>query len=201
MKKVNIHKTFRLKSLVTILIFCLLISLILTSCLEVKQTININKDGSGDVRLEVAVQEEWASVLIPELKSNILRKGWTLLEEKEKGGRHIVVFGGMFNEIAQLSTDHIRYTFSSEWKGFLKKSYVVEVKQLKSSDMPFPYEITIKMPGSIDETNGIKISSNKAQWYLQGLRRGTKLTIKSSAFALPDFASLKEAFKKFIMRQ
>jgi hypothetical protein len=58
MKKVNIHKTLRLKSLVTILIFCLLISLILTSCLEVKQTININKDGSADVRLEVAVQKE-----------------------------------------------------------------------------------------------------------------------------------------------
>jgi len=169
--------------------------LFLTSCLEVKQTININKDGSGDARLEVAVQKEWSSELIPKLKSDI-PKGWNLLEEKEKEGKQVIVIGRKFKEISELNDDETTYTFSSERRGFLKKFYVLEVKQLKSSDMPFPYEVTIKMPGSIDETSGNKISSNEAKWNLQGLRRGTKLTVKSSAIALPDFASLKEAFNR-----
>jgi|GEM_PF-3597582 len=175
---------------------CLLLIFIivtLSSCLEVKQTININKDGSGDATLEVAVQQEWASQLIPKLKSDS-PKGWNIIEEKKREGKHIIVFGRKFKDVSELNDDEARYTFFSERKGFLKKSYVLEIKQLKSSDMPFPYEVTIKMPGSIDETSGNKISSNEAKWNLQGLRRGTKLTVKSSALALLDFASLKEAF-------
>ncbi len=166
---------------------------LLTSCLEVKQGININKDGSGDARLEIAIQQMWAPQVVPKLKSDI-PKGWSVIEEKEKDGKHVIVLGRKFKDISELNDDENRYTFSSERKGFLKKSYVIEVKQLKSSDMPFPYEVTIKMPGSIDETDGIKIASGEVKWNLQGLRKGTELSVKSSALAMPDFASLKESF-------
>lgn len=188
----NAFKSKR-KFLKALLLLCL--PLLLTSCLEVKHGININKDGSGEARLEVAVQKEWASQLIPKLKSDI-PKGWSIVEEKEKEGKHVVIINRKFKKISELNDDEARYSFSSERKGFLKKSYILEVAQLKSSDMPFPYEITIKVPGSIDETDGSKISSGEVKWNLQGLRKGTKLSIKSSAFALPDFASLKESFNK-----
>lgn len=186
----NAFKSKR-KFLKALLLLCLTLSL--TSCLEVKQAININKDGSGDARLEVAVQQEWASQLVPKLKGD-MPKGWSIVEEKEKEGKHVVIFNRKFKDISELNDNEARYTFSSERKGFLKKSFILEVSQLKSSDMPFPYEVSIKLPGSIDETDGIKISSNEVKWNLQGLRRGTKLSVKSSAFALPDFGSLKEAF-------
>lgn len=182
-------KTFRL---LMIIFFAFLCALLLTSCLEVKQSININKDGSGDARLEVAVM---AAELIPKLKSEI-PKGWDIIEEKEKEGKHVIVFGRKFKDVSELNDDEIRYTFSSERKSFMKKAYTLDIKQIRSSDMPFPYEITVKMPGSIAETNGEKVSSNYAKWNLEGFRRGKELSVKSSAFALPDFASLKESFNK-----
>ena len=167
----------------------------LTSCVEVKQQINLYKDGSGDARLEVAVQEMWAPQVVPELKSD-MPKEWNIIEEKAKEGKQVIIIGRKFKDISELNDGETEYAFSSERKGFMKKSYNIEIKQLKSSDMPFPYEVTIKTPGSIEETNGQKISSGEVKWSLQGLRRGTELTVKSSAFAMPDFAALKDSFNK-----
>lgn len=188
----NAFKSKR-KFLKALLLLCL--SLLLTSCLEVKHGININKDGSGEARLEVAVQQEWASQLVPKLKGD-MPKGWSIVEEKEKEGKHVVIFSRKFKDISELNDNETRYSFSAERKSFLKKSYILEVSQLKSSDMPFPYEITIKVPGSIDETDGTKLSANEVRWNLQGLKKGKALSAKSSAFALPDFASLKESFNR-----
>jgi len=188
------HNILGLKSVVNgLLILCCVF--LLTSCLEVKQQLNIAKDGSGDARLEVAVQEMWASQVIPKVKSD-MPKGWNVIEEKVKEGKQVIVFSRKFKEVSELNDDETRYTFASERKGFMKRSYAIEVKQLKSSDMPFPYEVIIKIPGSIEETNGQKISSAEVKWSLQGLRSGTSLTVKSSALAMPGFASLKESFNK-----
>lgn len=180
---------------ISIIIFCFLVLITLSSCLEVKQQININKDGSGDARLEVAVQDVWAPQVVPKLKSD-MPKGWNVIEEKAKEGKQVIVLERKFKDISELNDDETSYAFSSERKGFMKKSYAIEVKYLKSSDMPFPYEVAIKTPGSIEETNGQKISSGEVKWGLQGLRRGTELTVKSSGIAMPDFASLKESFNK-----
>lgn len=182
-------KRFRILMIITLMLLCAF----LTSCLEVKQAININKDGSGDARLEIAVQKEWAPQVVPKLKGD-MPKGWNIVEEKEKDGKHVIVFGRKFKDVSELNDSETKYVLSSERKGFLKKSYSLEVKQLKSSDMPFPYEVMIELPGGIDETNGTKISSGKVKWNLQGFRRGTELSVKSSAFAMPDFASLKKSF-------
>lgn len=180
--------TVRRLMIISLIFLCIF----LTACLEVKQTININKDGSGDARLEVAVM---AAELIPKLKSE-MPKEWSIIEEKEKEGKHVIVFGRKFKEISELNDNEATYSFSSEKKGFLKKSYTLEIKQLKSSEMPFPYEISVKVPGSIDETDGTKFSSSEVKWNLQGFRRGKELSVKSSGFAMPDFASLKESFNK-----
>lgn len=184
----NIGKSIWLR----LALLCVLI-LSLTACIEVKQSISINKDGSGDAKLEVAVQQEWASQIIPKLKSD-LPKGWALLEEKQKDGKQVVVIGRQFKHIAELNDNELRYSFSIGRKGFLKKSFNLEVRQLKSSGGPFPYKISIIMPGSINETNGDKVATNTAMWNLQGFRRGTVLSVKSNAFAVPDLASLKESF-------
>lgn len=181
-------KIFRLLMIITLILLCAFI----TSCLEVKQAININRDGSGDARLEITVM---VAELIPKLKSE-MPKGWSIIEEKEKEGKHVIVFRRKFKDISELNDDESRYTFSSERKGFLKKSYALKVKQIKSSDMPFPYEITIKVPGGIDETDGTKLSSSEVKWNLKGFRRGKELSIKSSAFAMADFVSLKESFNR-----
>jgi Tol biopolymer transport system component len=190
-------------------IFLRFISLIfiaagLTSCIEVelKESLHINKDGSGETRLEILLEKsEIAQGVLTKIKHDI-PKGWNIIEEKDKDGKHVLVFGSKFNDISAFNRDKKSqatpniYTFKTDKTGLFKKSYALEVSQTNNSDMPFPYEITIKMPGKIDETNGTKVSSNEVKWNLQGFRKGTKLIVKSSAFTMPDYASLKEAFNK-----
>ena len=166
----------------------ILISFLLASCIEVKHEINLNKQGSGEARVEIAVQQEWADMIIPRLKRSIQEDpaGWNIIEERQEEGRHRIVLGKKFKSISDLNDDEFRYTLSEEGS-FLKKSYILEVEQLESSDMPFSYELTIKMPGSIDETNGIKISSNRVRWNFDGFRKGRRMVVKSSALSLPSF--------------
>lgn len=165
------------------LLVCL--SFFLSSCLEVKQEIDINKDGSGNARFEIVVQQEWAAMVIPELEKGV-SGGWKIVEKKERDGKHFIVLSRKFKDISELSDDIFNYSFSSERKSFLKKYYTLEIKQIKSSDISFPYEIIIKVPGEIIETNGLKIAPNKAKWSLYGLNQGRKIVVKSSAFMLPS---------------
>lgn len=174
------------------LVFTILICLVLTSCLEVKQKININKDGSGSTKLEIAIQKEllFDPQAIPKVKNELQKEGWNILGDREKEGKHIITAGRKYKNISELTDDEARYEFYSERKGFLKKSYALEIKHLKSSEMPFPYEVSIEVPGDIDETNGTKISSDEIKWNLQGVRRGTRLFVKSSGFSIPGFVSV-----------
>jgi hypothetical protein len=43
------------------------------------------------------------------------------------------------------------------------------------------------MPGEIEYTNGMKISSNEAKWEFYSVQSGTKLYAQSSASIIPDF--------------
>ncbi|MGQ9619128.1 MAG: LppM family (lipo)protein [Candidatus Aminicenantia bacterium] len=178
--------------LLTRLAFIILVCFILTSWFEVKQKININKDGSGETELEIAIQKEmfWDQQAIPEFKSKLKEEEWNILGEVEKEGKYVITAEKKFKDISELNDDETRYAFSSKRKGFLKRAYTLEVEQIKSSEMPFPYEISIKVPGSIDETDGEKVSSDKVKWNLRGLSRGTVLSVKSSGFTVPAFAKL-----------
>ena len=181
--------------LLTKLVFAILICFSLTSCLEVKQKINIHKDGSGKVRAEVGIIKkmlygERLFEALAEFREDIKKEGWKIVGEKEEKGKYVIVFEKKFKDISELNDDESRYTFSSERRGFLRKTYTLEVKHIESSEIPFPYEISIKVPGSIDETNGIKVSTDEAKWNLQGLQRGTVISLKSSGFTIPVFSSL-----------
>ncbi len=188
----NWHRVNRLPPIGKRLLLLSLI-LFLTSCIEVKQRIDISRDGSGEAILEIGVQREWTSMVIPKLKADAPR-GWIISDEKEKDGKHVIVFTRKFRDISEVNDDEAKYFFWSKKAGFMQRRYAIEVTQLKSSDLPFPYEVSIKVPGSIDETNGMKVSSNEARWNLQGLRRGTKLSITASAFALPDYGSWRTCY-------
>jgi hypothetical protein len=184
-RNISVVKTRNVTLRIAISILYSFLFILLTSCLEVKQGLNINQDGSGDARLEISVQKEWAPQIISRLKQNV-PKGWNIVEEKEQDGKHTLIFGNKFKDISELSDDESRYTLSIQTESFLKKSYSLEIEQIKTADAPFPYEFTINIPGSITETNGIKVSSNQVKWNLFGIKRGTKLVLKSSGFLFPS---------------
>jgi len=169
----------------------------LASCLEVKQRIDINRDGSGHASLEIAVQREWVPMVIPKLKADAPR-GWIISDEKETGGKHVIVFTRKFRDLSELSDNEVKYRFFSERIGFLKKKYSLEALQLKSSDVPFPYEVSIRLPGTIEETNGARVSSNEVRWDLNGLRAGARLAVRASGHGLPEFKAVSDWFERLL---
>jgi hypothetical protein len=150
-------------------VFIILFCFILTSCFEVKQKIVINKNGSGDTGIEIAIQKQMLldPEAIPKFKNDMNKKGWKIIKEREEGDKYFIAFEKKFKEISELNDDEMRYTFSSQRKGLLKKNYGLEIEK-DPFDIAFPYELTIKMPGNINHTNGTKVSSNEVKWYLQG---------------------------------
>jgi competence protein ComGC len=175
------------------LAFIILISFILTSCIEVKHKININEDGSGDTKLEVTLSKEIFS-LDPkagsEIKNDLKKEGWKIVKEEEKAGKYIITVERKFKNISELNDDTVQYAFFSQKKGFLTNSYFLEIEFIKTPDFPISYELVIEMPGNIEETNGIKVSSSEVKWNLEGFSRGTKLFAKSSGFVIPTFVLL-----------
>lgn len=200
-KKMNDLGTARRIFIKALFFICL--TLLVTSCLEVKQEVNINKDGSGNAKLEIAIQKEmlFDPMAIPNLKNNLNKEGWSILGEVEKEGKHVITAGRRFKDISELNDDESRYTFSSQRKGFMRRSYALKVKYIKSPEIPFPfpYEISIRMPGSIDETNGNKVSSDRSRWNLEGLRKGTELSVKSSGFTISIFGLLVIVMAGFLL--
>lgn len=105
---------------------------------------------------------------LSELKADLQKQGWNVEADKDKDGKHFITATKKFKNVAELSDDTIRYSLSSERKGFMKKSFTLNIQELKSSDAPFPFELSVKMPGNIEETSGNKISSDLVKWNLQG---------------------------------
>ncbi len=184
MKRKNFQKLYLIK-----VFFIILMCFILTSCLEVKQRININKDGSGIARLEITILK--GALLDPkailELKEELKREGWKIDKERKEKGKYIIFAKKKFENVTELNDEETEYTFSTERRGFMKTSYTFKVEFIKSPQIPFPVEITVKMPGRIVETDGKKISSNEARWNLQYFTRGTELFVESSGFTIPVF--------------
>jgi hypothetical protein len=171
----------------------ILISFILTSCIEVKHKININEDGSGDTKLEVTLSKEIFS-LDPkagsEIKNDLKKQGWNIVKEEEKGGKYVITAERKFKNISELNDDTVQYAFFSQKQGFLTNSYFLEIEFIKTPDFPISYELIIEMPGNVEKTNGIKVSPSEVKWNLEGFSRGTKLFAKSSGFVIPTFVLL-----------
>lgn len=89
----------------------------LTSCLEVKQSININKDGSGEARMECAIQREVLSMpggeqQISRMKAALQKEGWNIEGEKDSNGKHFIIATKKFKDISELNDDETRHAFS-----------------------------------------------------------------------------------------
>ncbi len=167
---------------VSSLLFLLLVVspvLLLSSCIEIRQTIRLNPDGSGDTELELAIQSQWVQQLTPKVKSDI-PAGWSLIGEKDTDGKHMIIFGRPFRAITEINDKNMEYIFVSDRGTVLTGSFSLDIRQIANSQMPFPYELNVRMPGVITSTNGTKISSREVRWNLQGFNQGTVLSVRSS---------------------
>jgi hypothetical protein len=120
-------------------------------------------------------------MMAAELKKDI-QKGWTIVSERDEGEKHVVSMKAQFKNLSELSDEDMRYTFIFNKKNIFKDSYSISMLMIKSVSDPIPFNIILEVPGSIEKTNGIRMSSNKVKWTYNGLSKGTMLSVDSSAF-------------------
>ena len=166
---------------------CLVLTALLSGCLEVKQSIFLNSDGSGDIAIKFVIQKQWAPMLVPRFKEMLQKdmpKGMQVADEvQDEAGNSVFKVTGAFKNVAELSDKDIQYVFVTEGGGIFSNVYRFEIRQLatRQFDVPVPFEFMVKMPGTIDETNGVKVSTNEVKWSQTGISKGTVLSAKSTA--------------------
>lgn len=178
---------FAQTALIVKIMLCLLVSALLSGCLQVKQSISLDGDGSGQVAVKLVVEKQWAPMVVPELKKSMQRdapKGMQLADQmQDEAGNSVLQFTVPFKNVSELNDKGTQYVFVSEGGGFFNKTYRFEIRQLATQnfDMPIPFEFMVKMPGTIDETNGVKVSPNEVKWSQIGINKGTVMSARSSA--------------------
>lgn len=178
---------FAQTALIVKAMLCMLVSVLLSGCLEVKQSISLDGDGSGQVAIRLVVEKQWAPMVVPELKKSMQRdapKAMQMADQmQDEAGNSVLQFTVPFKDVSELSDKGTQYVFVSEGGGFFNKTYRFEIRQLATQnfDMPIPFEFLVRMPGTIDETNGVKVSPNEVKWSQIGIRKGTVMSARSSA--------------------
>lgn len=168
-------------------IFCFLATALLCGCLEVKQSIVIDNNGSGSIAVKFVVEKQWAPMVVPELKKGFQKDmpaGFKVADETtDEAGNSVLGVKGVFKNVAELSDKDTQYVFVAEGGGLFRKTYRFEIRQLATMnfDVPIPFEFLVKMPGTVDETNGLKVSSHEVKWGSPtGFKKGTVMSAKST---------------------
>lgn len=129
----------------------LILCFTLVSCIEIKKQITVNKDGTGEARMEIGIMAQFANEMLPKIKAEV-PGGWVIVEEKQRDGKHFIVFGRKFTTISDLNDKNNEYAFTVEKKGFMQNTYMVTVTYKESISMPGtrPPSGTMEQPPSPD---------------------------------------------------
>ena len=182
-----------MKKFIANLLIMILISFVLFACtIEVKHTIDIKSDGSGKAKIYILFSKEALSV-VPrsKIKHDLQKEGWKIVKEEEKeNGQYFIFAEKSFSNIQDLNESLIKYTFITKKEGFLTRNNYLELEFKNSVSPTVFYELIVKLPGSIKDTNGERLSKSEVKWSLEGVNKGTKLFAKSSSFIIPTYVWL-----------
>lgn len=167
----------------------------LVGCLEVKQSVKIDRTGAGAVGLRIVVDKDWAPLVMPELRKTLQKdlsgEEWVMKEVQESNGNPAIDIHGKFSDVSVLRDGHSSTKFVVTKNNLFREDYHYEVQYVESvsRDFPIPYEYTVTMPGEITETNGEKLSSDTVKWRSdKGFKKGAVLSVTSSAVPLSGLA-------------
>lgn len=170
------------------ILLCFVAATLLSGCLDIKQSIVVNGDGSGSVVVKFVVEKQWAPLVVPDLQKALQKDmpaGLALTGvSSDAAGNSVVEVKGTFGNVAELNDKETQYIFVAEDGNPFRKTYRFEIRHLAAMnfDVPIPFEFLVKMPGTINETNGMKASSNEVKWTSQtGFPKGTIHSARSTA--------------------
>jgi len=145
---------------------CLLLmfmAIALTGCLDIEQHMEIADSGSVISTMDIKVDPRAASMVVPMLKEQLPKDGFKLIEETTRDGAPFLRYRGEFLHFEDFKPDGFKLAYAkSELDG--KSEYRISIMVArKARDASFKHHLTLKVPGTIQSTNGEKKSSDEVR--------------------------------------
>lgn len=148
---------------------CLLLvfmAIALTGCLDIEQRMEITDSGSVTSGMDIKVDPRAASMVVPMLKEQLPKDGFKLIEETTRDGAPFLRYRGEFLHFEDFKPDGFKLSYTkSESDG--KTKYLISIMVARKAEDPsLKHHLTLKVPGTIQSTNGEKISSDEVRFDL-----------------------------------
>jgi len=145
---------------------CLLLifmAIALAGCLDIEQRMEITDSGSVTSSMDIKVDPRAASMAVPAVKEQMSKDGFKLIEETTRDGAPFFRYRGEFLHFEDFKPDGFKLAYSkSEPNG--KTEYRISILVARQArDPSFKHHLTLKVPGTIQSTNGEKISSDEVR--------------------------------------
>jgi hypothetical protein len=139
-----------------------LLALLVLSC-ELEDEIRINPDGSGTYRTKLLVEKQLASAL-PEVRKEAEKNGFRIVEEGETDTRRFIVMERDFKSVSEVGDERNRMAFTATKHGWFRQRYEFTASLPSSSSDGFSRQLTLTLPGSIQQSTGGVIRGNTVVW-------------------------------------
>jgi len=145
---------------------CLLLifmAIALTGCLDIEQRMEITDSGSVTSNMDIKVDPRAASMVVPMLKEQLPKDGFKLIEEATRDGAPFLRYRGEFTQFDDFKPDGFNLEYAKSETND-KTAYLISIMvKRKQRDTSFKHHLTLKVPGTIQSTNGEKISSDEVR--------------------------------------
>lgn len=178
-----------MKKTAQLLLLCVGIGLLLSGCVEVKDYITFNTDGSGEETFSLIVNKTFAE-LAPQMKTSLAKDmpQANISIENDKSGNRVVVARQTFKNVSECRNDLYAYNLTLQRLSPFRTQYNFEGLRTKKRINPsvaIPVEVKVTFPGAVEITNGEKIDSRTVRWqWVAGVDQEVR-QLTASATATP----------------
>lgn len=148
------------------LTFLIFLCVVLSSCVEIRYSLILNPDGSGKANIEFLIPKdmEYAFYAAFYASEDSLLSSWKFIGKRQEGNTSIFAYTRDFKNVAELNSNSSQFAFKSWYEGF-HRVYEWKAKVNIHGIIPIPFELVVKMPGNVVETNGAEVSKDTVKFY------------------------------------
>lgn len=166
-----------------------LLALCLGGCIEIEEARRFDPNGEAHLYLVIKVDPQYESLVFHDLDRQLRADappGVRIDSSQRIDGKAAFVIEADGPAAAELGAKEYPAALSISSGGFMKRRYDYRVSVSRTPQMPIPHRLRVTLPGSIEQTNGSKISGDTVEFDLTHARRGATFTVSSMAWAF-DF--------------
>jgi hypothetical protein len=139
---------------------------LISGCIEIEQTIKLNRDGSGHTKIKLVLDKSLATEALREIKRETKRNPQWVITEKtfdKDTGQVKIIMERDFTRISELNEKGWTYYLKPVTNEMFREEYIAGVK-VTDRNLVFPVTISMEVPGKILDANGLVISKNVVRW-------------------------------------